>query len=76
MGKETPYFGDLDISTKNPDNSSIIGGIIITLFFSFICVSIGMIGFLTYIFDDITRVRFSNSHVALQEHPARFACLS
>ena len=56
MGKETPYFGDLDISTKNPDNSSIIGGIIITLFFSFICVSIGMIGFLTYIFDDITMI--------------------
>ena len=56
MGKETPYFGDLDISTKNPDNSSIIGGIIITLFFSFICVSIGMIGFLTYISDDITMI--------------------
>ncbi len=56
MGKETPYFGDLDISTKNPDDSSIIGGIIITLFFSFICVSIGMIGFLTYIFDDITMI--------------------
>ncbi len=56
MGKEAPYFGDLDISTKNPDNSSIIGGIIITLFFSFICVSISMIGFLTYIFDDITMI--------------------
>ena len=56
MGNETPYFGDLDISTKNPDNSSIIGGIIITLFFSFICVSIGMIGFLTYISDDITMI--------------------
>ena len=56
MGKETPYFGDLDISTKNPDNSAIIGGIIGTLFLSFICVSFGMICLLSYIDDDITMI--------------------
>ena len=56
MGKETPYFGDLDISTKNPDNSAIIGGIIGTLFLSFICVSFGMICILSYIGDDITMI--------------------
>ena len=54
MGKETPYFGDLDISTKNPDNSAIIGGIIGTLFLSFICVSFGMICLLSYRLIDIS----------------------
>ena len=45
-----------DISTREPDNSSIIGGVIITFLFSSISVIIGMIGFLSYIFDDITTI--------------------